>query len=179
MNDFTERVRALFAAKLGRCRRCMRDSLRLAAFCWILLLVVSLIPSNRYVWAAVLCCAATSSLLWIAHIVTFGVRVLGGAEAQYSASRRQALRIFFKAAAVAIFASLARSMSAQEGCPSTHPLDCGATQACCPSGKPWYCGSYSSQCDQRFRPNGQCLPNLTDEEYALYSRCCMPFVQCS
>ncbi len=115
---------ALLSAKLGRCVRCMRLSVRLAAAGWIAVGVAYLVDRNIRSGYLLLPWAVGFSALWCAHIVAFAARAVGGMkgsqatggqadasvvpsqEGLQATSRRQVLVMLARAGTIAVAASL-------------------------------------------------------------------------
>jgi hypothetical protein len=87
----TEKTRDAISAKLGRCPRCWRLSFRGALIGWIGAgLIHFLIPDAR-IWYVVLLWPVSFSVLWLAHIATFGLRVVAAERRRRTDSSRDHL----------------------------------------------------------------------------------------
>lgn len=152
---------SLLSAKVGRCPKCMRASLKGALLGWVAVAVAYLLWPNTRFWYIALLWPLSFSALWLAHIATFGIRIVvaarrvertqavgpaGGLEADTPLvvgeasdgriSRRRMLRYFFEGAALAVLTSVSFPSSA-EG--SGHLLEYGV-----------YCGE-GSRCRNDYR----------------------------
>ena len=71
-----ERLRGVISAKLGRCPRCWRLSFRCAVFGWIAAGLAHFLIQDGRVEYVILAWPISFSILWLLHIVTFGLRVV-------------------------------------------------------------------------------------------------------
>lgn len=190
---------AFISAKLGRCPRCMRASIRGAILGWGAMAGTHrLWPDSLFQWI-VLVWPAAFTLLWVAHILTFGVRRMrwiratravasktapiahsahGQAGLASPISRRGMLVMLAQGIFVAALFSVASPLRATDGCPSNMPLTCG-DRWCCERGNTLHC-PHSTCKDVPDGKVGCYNPNrLTDEQLAYLRDCCPELTKCS
>ena len=182
-------VYGLVSAKLGRCARCIRLSLRGAVLGWGVLGVTHLMLPGSYVEYAILLWPVSFTSLWFLHITAYGARRavalregnlastgataaagVGDAGGHPPMSRRGFLITFAQGATLAVLASLAFPRRASADCPSGS-TPCGNTGYCCDSG--WYYCGYD-ECEQR---SNRCVPP-TAEGLKRGQQCCAVFISC-
>lgn len=154
-------IASLVSAKVGRCARCMRWSLRGAILGWCSVGVAQVLHVGTPIEEALLVWPACFSALWMLHITTYGARraMATGERAESSfvaephvpvggphVHRRRVLRTFAQGAALAVIASASLPSRARAD-------DCVSQgQPCILYGTPC-CGTYT--CKGTF-PNTTC-----------------------
>ena len=131
-------VKVYLTAKIGRCSKCMRQSLQLMLLSWTALAVAAFVPSDGTAFFVIAALAAGSTALWLLHILTFArrrlaARLRGAVDpvpvakarampavppptAGRSLARRDMLRVFLRGLLTAAAASLPlRTASARCG----------------------------------------------------------------
>ncbi len=122
---------------IGRCANCMRKAFLFAAFAWALVFASAICGAASWVIAATLIVALCLSVLALAHISLFALRLAKGKPVQASAesmpaalSRRQFAAEFARAAAFAALGTMvaAGANSAFAACDCSK---CRSNQVCC------------------------------------------------
>ncbi len=173
------RVRTLVSAKVGKCAKCMRWSLRGAVLGWVALGLVWLAAPR---WAPfVLVWPLSFTTLWIIHIVTFGRRVVRNViekndkENGPAIPGRRVLLRFLSASAVAaaVSAALPRLLRADDsGCPSGMHV-CSDDTHCCPQSATYDC--LADDCDSS--KSHTCYVG-TDDDLKYLQQCCSQLIRC-
>jgi hypothetical protein len=169
--EFTASALAALDAKLGRCSRCMRQSLLAAAAGLVLACALTVLARAPFIVACGWSLAFALAALWVAHVVAFSLRAViagrkGAARSRTGADpweRRKFLEAFAKtlllAAAATIFPVSFRAASADEcSCPQAGMPNgvfnsarqectcCAANQVGCTSAKKTWCCDKGHDC---------------------------------
>jgi len=160
------RIKALVAAKLGRCAMCMRRSFVGAAVATCALAGAQVLWHGSLVWLAALVTAVALTALWVAHVAAFAIRSLPsrdglartparGSDRGSAAvvTRKQAL---VSSVGLAVLVSLPGEAAARQNIPNCPPLPaCGCQYhkfAACGGGS--YCDLFACKSHGCF--NGRC-----------------------
>ncbi len=159
----------------------MRWSLRSAIVGWVVLGCVELVYPAAVV--VVLLWPIAFTLLWLAHVVTFGFRGLFVVMSKNESNRdeigigvltRRRVIWFAQFASVAVAASamLPRFVSAQGQCPQNMHL-CSDGKHCCPNG-----ASYDCLVDTCNPGKSHTCYRATDENLKYVQQCCPQLINC-
>lgn len=143
---------------LGRCSRCMGQSFVTALCTWIATVGAVAFQSSPIIAALLLAAALVSTMLWIAHIIVFAIRVsVGGAQKKSPSlgetnpaeiqrrSRRKVISQFVRAAAVGVAATVSILPNAVFAAGNCDCSKCRSNQNCCPTAN-GYCGCFPMAC---------------------------------
>ncbi len=170
-----------FRIKFGRCPKCMQWSFRCALAGWIVLgLTVVIYPEATDL---VVLWPVGMTLLWMAHIVTFGFRGLrivieksersdGTVGASALTRRRIIWFAQFASSAVLASAVLPRLASAYGDCPGNMHI-CSDDKHCCPPG-----GDYDCVVDTCNPGKSRTCYPATDENLKYLQQCCSQLISC-
>jgi hypothetical protein len=136
------------SAKLGRCARCMRLSLRGALIGWCGAAISDLLALGTYVEYVVLLWVVIFTMLWLLHIMTYGARQIVATRPtiwrlsqkpdaptasveldHYPVSRRELIGTFGRAVGLAILASLSVPLPTRAQ-PAVNGSGCNNSNSC-------------------------------------------------
>jgi Cys-rich repeat protein len=131
-------------SKLGRCTRCMRQSLIAASVGWIVLAANALMNTSGVVLVAIGFGASALSALWLAHVAAYAARAMSDTrrasavpaakEDAERIGRRRAIGTLLRAAGAGAFASVPVMLWSSEShafCGQcTRNADCGVGFVC-------------------------------------------------
>ncbi len=165
------------SAKLGRCVRCMRWSLRVAIVGWVAAIVAAVAAPRAMpivlVWPIAL------TILWCSHIIIFAGRTAHASTDETRATGsagimpRRTVLIMVRASIFAVLASaMTKRARAQGECPGDSH-SCPNTQWCCRPGENFLCFY-----DRDTGRTNQCLRAVTDEQLKDLDRRCSSYTRC-
>ena len=76
MRQFMLRARDIFISKIGRCERCMRQSLAAALLAWGLFGIGQLVWPASFIEDLISIAAACLTSLWLLHVATYAARAV-------------------------------------------------------------------------------------------------------
>jgi len=170
----------LVSSKVGRCARCMRLTLCGAVVGWLAFAATALFAPKLKL--AVIVLPSSFTILWLTHIVTFGVRSMRAVRLIQPTrtdnvaldSRRHALLLLAQGMALATVTSAMMPRPAwAQSCDDGYHLCAGNPHGCCPNGRNYVC-PYNECTEAR----NKCVTLRTQDDYYAYFRCCPTLYRC-
>ena len=147
-------VWAVLDANLGRCPKCMRQSLLAAACAWTIVFVLQLLRGEHTVAVAATVVAFALSTLWVSHLVAYAARSVAVPDRRDRVtshgplmSRRETIPAFARALGAMALATAwpATRAFADAKCDCSK---CTSEQYCCPTAN-GYCGCFPTACPKK------------------------------
>ena len=168
---------ARVSAKVGRCARCMRWSLRGALLGWLAAIVAAVAVPRAL--PVVLVWPVVFTILWGGHIIVFAGRTVHASTREPRATgsarimSRRTVLILIRASMFAVAASaMTKRAQAQSECPG-NSHSCPNTEWCCRPGENYLCFY-----DRDTGKSNQCMRAVTDEQLKDLDRRCSSYIRC-
>lgn len=143
-----KRSTAFLWSNFGYCANCIRKAFVVTAVAWLCTALFYLSGSSTSSYEITMVGACGFTALWVTHIVAFGLRSVNsrqrGQSANFSAERRNAVRMFVRAAtAVTLASAISRHVLAADIAES----GCGGFNGAC-----------NDRCKRQLTPSSPCEP---------------------